>query len=31
VAATVGYRHADDKTATQAKVRFPKEHVIERV
>ena len=31
VVATVGYRHADDKTATQAKVRFPKGDMIERV
>lgn len=31
VVATVGYRHAEDKTAKLAKVRYPKEDVIERI
>jgi nitroreductase len=31
IVATVGYRHADDKTAKLAKVRYPKEEVIERI
>jgi hypothetical protein len=28
VCCAVGYRAADDKCATQKKVRFPREHVI---
>ena len=28
VCCAVGYRAADDKSATQKKVRFPREHVI---
>jgi nitroreductase/dihydropteridine reductase len=31
VVATVGYRHAEDKTATMAKVRYPKEELIETI
>jgi nitroreductase len=31
VVATVGYRSPDDKAATYAKVRYPKEEIIERV
>jgi len=31
VVATVGYRHAEDKVAKLAKVRYPKDEVVERI